>query len=76
MEVTNPLAGFAANLKYADLPAAVVAKTKQLITDCLGNQIGAVYEESGKTVLLDRKIFLKARKASLMPILMRPISTG
>lgn len=48
MEVTNPLAGFAANLKYADLPAAVVAKTKQLITDCLGNQIGAVYEESGK----------------------------
>ena len=50
--VTALLAAFASNVNYRDLPADVVAKTRQLVLDCLGNQIGA-YGEASVQILHD-----------------------
>jgi 2-methylcitrate dehydratase PrpD len=42
---TQELAAYASTVRYADLPAAVPRKIRQLLLDCLGNQIGAYGEE-------------------------------
>lgn len=49
---TAALAAYAAGLRSADLPAPVAAKTRQLVLDCLGNQLGA-YGEAQVQLLYD-----------------------
>jgi 2-methylcitrate dehydratase PrpD len=39
--ITRTLAAFVSSVRFADLPAAVVAKTKQHLRDGLGNQLAA-----------------------------------
>lgn len=48
METTSRIAAFACGLKFGELPEAVIVKIKQLMLDCLGNQIGAYGEESAQ----------------------------
>lgn len=43
--ITASLANFACGLRFEKLPPKVLSKTKQLILDCIGNQIGAYGEE-------------------------------
>ena len=50
--VTSVLAKFASEVRYGALPDVVIAKTSQLVLDCLGNQIGA-YGEASAEMLLD-----------------------
>jgi 2-methylcitrate dehydratase PrpD len=49
---TAALARYAAELRGADLPAAVTRKLQQLLLDCLGNQLGA-YGEPQAQMLYD-----------------------
>jgi 2-methylcitrate dehydratase PrpD len=49
---TAALARYAAELRSADLPAAVTRKLQQLLLDCLGNQLGA-YAEPQAQLLYD-----------------------
>lgn len=49
---TAALARYAAQLRSADLPAAVTRKLRQLLLDCLGNQLGA-YAEPQAQMLYD-----------------------
>jgi 2-methylcitrate dehydratase PrpD len=48
MQLTKVLAEFACNVTFEKLPPNVIVKTKQLMLDCLGNQIGAYGEESAQ----------------------------
>lgn len=48
MQVTRAIAEFACNVTFERLRPTVVTKTKQLMLDCLGNQIGAYGEESAQ----------------------------
>lgn len=52
MESTNQIAEFAAKLRISDLPDEVIKKSKQLLLDCLGNQIGA-YGELAPQIVYD-----------------------
>lgn len=45
---THQLAVFASGLQFSDIPGAVLEKSKQLLMDCLGNQIGASVEAAPK----------------------------
>lgn len=46
--IAAQLARFACSVRYEALPSAVALKTKQLLLDCLGNQIGAHGEEPAR----------------------------
>jgi 2-methylcitrate dehydratase PrpD len=50
--ITAVLARYAAELRGEDIPEAVAAKTRQLLLDCLGNQLGA-YGEAQAGLLYD-----------------------
>lgn len=50
MQVTKAVAEFACSVTFERLQPSVVAKTKQLMLDCLGNQIGAYGDESAQTL--------------------------
>lgn len=52
-ELTREVAEFVVNLTFADLPTEVVHKTKQLIRDGLGNQLGASAMETPAQLVLD-----------------------
>lgn len=52
MGLTYRLAEFAVQLQFVDLPNVVIKKSKQLLMDCLGNQIGA-YGELAPQIVYD-----------------------
>ncbi len=42
--VTRELARYAANLRYEDIPAAVVSRTREVVLDCIGELLaGSTY---------------------------------
>lgn len=48
MTTTAAIAHFVSNVRFDRLPDAVVNKVKQLMLDCMGNQIGAYGEQSAQ----------------------------
>lgn len=52
LPTTAALARYASGLRIEDIPAAVAAKTRQLLLDCVGNQLGA-YGEAQARLLYD-----------------------
>ncbi len=63
---TERLAGYIANLKYADLPSDVVKQAKKVILDSLGCQVACSLLENGRLIVQFGRTLGGKREASVL----------